>query len=98
MESQHTKGDNALFKTREEIVEFLHIMLEHKFFHRARKVPVSEEELRARKKDKKPTDEKKKSDDKEKDKNEKEKITDAESSVVEGKAEALVLILYIVLL
>lgn len=62
-------------------------MLEHKFFHRARKVPVSEEELRLRKKDKKSTDtdDKKKNEDKEK--KEREKVTDAESSVVEGKPD-----------
>jgi translocation protein SEC62 len=54
-------------------------MLEHKFYHRARKVPVSESELKGKKKDKK-------SDSEEKDKiKEKEKVTDAESSVVEWK-------------
>lgn len=67
-------------------------MLEHKFFHRARKVLVSDVELKGKKKGKKSgTDDesKKKPEAKPKDgeKKEKEKITDAESSVVEGKAE-----------
>lgn len=85
LESKWAQGEDAFFKSREDVVDFLHLMLEHKFYHRARKVPVSEQELKARKKDKKKeaTDS---SDDKEK-KKEKEKVTDAESSVVEGKQE-----------
>lgn len=78
MESKWAQGDDALFKTREDVVDYLHIMLEHKFYHRARKVPVSESELKSKKK------EKKNDEDKEKIK-EKEKVTDAESSVVESK-------------
>lgn len=90
LESKWSQGDDPFFKSREDIVDFLHLMLEHKFYHRARKVPVSEQELKARKKDKKKevTDS---ADDKEKKKEkEKEKITDAEaaeSSVVEGRVE-----------
>ncbi|XP_044759875.1 translocation protein SEC62 [Coccinella septempunctata] len=87
LESKWAKGDDALLKTREDVVDFLHLMLEHKFYHRARKVPVSEQELKARRKDKKKevTDS---GDDKEKKKEkEKEKVTDAESSVVEGRQE-----------
>lgn len=79
MESKWAQNDEPLFKTREDIVDYLHLMLEHKFYHRARKVPVSEQELKGKKKEKKSD-----SDDKEKSK-EKEKGTDAESSVVEGK-------------
>lgn len=84
--SQWAKGDEPLFQTRLQIVEYLDLMLRHKFFHRARKVPVSEQELKARglKKDKK------KEDVDEKKKDEKEKITDAESSHVEGKQETAV--------
>lgn len=52
-------------------------MLRHKFFHRAKKVPVSEQELLARKKKKKEKDEKK----------EDKKDDDAESSHAEGKPE-----------
>lgn len=87
MESNFAKGDEPLFKTREDIVEFLHIMLEHKFFHRARKVPVSEQELRAKKKDKKSTDPT--TEDKTKAK-EKDKGTDGDNSVAEGKPETAV--------
>lgn len=78
MESKWTQGDEPLFKTRDEIVDYLDLMLIHKFYHRARKVPVSETELKGKKKDKKLEIVGEK---------EKEKITDAESSVVEGKLE-----------
>lgn len=57
-------------------------MLRHKFFHRAKKVPVSEEELAARKKKKKGE---KDSDKKEKDS--KKYVDDAESSHAEGKSD-----------
>ncbi|GLV38306.1 Translocation protein 1 [Carabus blaptoides fortunei] len=80
MASQYGSAETPMFQSRGAAVEFLDLMLRHKFFHRARKVPVSEQELKARKKDKKPsseTDEKKKE----------EKVTDAESSHVEGKVE-----------
>ncbi|CAL7947047.1 unnamed protein product [Xylocopa violacea] len=33
------------FETREQVIEFLDLMLRHKFFHRAKKVVISEEEL-----------------------------------------------------
>ncbi|KAH8273809.1 hypothetical protein KR044_001104, partial [Drosophila immigrans] len=48
MKSKFAVGDNPLFSTREQAVEFLDIMLEHKFFHRAKKVPVTMEELRGK--------------------------------------------------
>ncbi|KAK9739387.1 Translocation protein Sec62 [Popillia japonica] len=100
LESQFAQGNDAIFKSRTDVIHFLHTMLEHKFFHRARKVPmlehkffhrarkvpVSEQELKSKRKDKKPSEDEKKKDDK-KDKKEKEKGTDAESSVVEGKSE-----------
>ncbi|KRT82303.1 hypothetical protein AMK59_4026, partial [Oryctes borbonicus] len=50
LESQFTQGDDALFKTRVDVVNFLNTMLIHKFFHRARKVPVSEQELKLKRK------------------------------------------------
>lgn len=86
LESQWAKGDDALFKSREDIVDFLHVMLEHKFFHRARKVPVSEHELKNKKKDKKPIADS--TDDKEK--KEKDKGTDGDNSMAEGKSEVTV--------
>nr|CAG4645794.1 EOG090X0D00 [Lynceus sp. MCZ IZ 141354] len=64
--SKPLKGqETALFTSRESIVDYLDLMLQHKFFHRARKIPVSEKELKAKskKKDKKTIDEKAKSDD-----------------------------------
>lgn len=46
MKSKFVEGSSPLFTTRDQAVEFLDIMLEHKFFHRAKKVPISIEELR----------------------------------------------------
>ncbi|TMW49696.1 hypothetical protein DOY81_005234 [Sarcophaga bullata] len=46
MKSKFAEGNNALFTTREQAVDFLDLMLEHKFFHRARKVPISIDDLR----------------------------------------------------
>ncbi|XP_015597334.1 translocation protein SEC62 isoform X2 [Cephus cinctus] len=59
------------FETREQITDFLDAMLRHKFFHRAKKVVVSEKELniiRGAKKKGKDNKEEKKSVDKEKEK------------------------------
>ncbi|KAH8378341.1 hypothetical protein KR093_010781, partial [Drosophila rubida] len=66
MKSKFAEGDNPLFNTREQAVEFLDIMLEHKFFHRAKKVPVTLDELRGKSEKK---SESSKSQDKEKEKN-----------------------------
>lgn len=46
MKSKFALSEAALFPTRDHAVEFLDIMLEHKFFHRAKKVPVAMDELR----------------------------------------------------
>lgn len=94
MTSKFAQGDACLFPSRDVAIEYLDIMLIHKFFHRAKKVPVSEAELRRGKKsgtDKEKDKEKEngngneKSDDglrkRQKDEN---KATDAESSHVEG--------------
>ncbi|GJQ81756.1 Trp1 [Trypoxylus dichotomus] len=85
LESEFAQGDDALFKTRLDVVNYLNMMLIHKFFHRARKVPVSEQELKSKRKDKKVSDDEKKKEGKK----EKGKGTDAESSVVEGKIEVV---------
>ncbi|XP_066997638.1 translocation protein SEC62 [Anabrus simplex] len=47
-------GEDPVFPSRVDVVEFMDMMLRHKFFHRAKKVPVSEQELKAKlkKKDK----------------------------------------------
>ncbi|KAF5306248.1 hypothetical protein FQA39_LY08946 [Lamprigera yunnana] len=87
MESHWSKGNDAFFKTRESIVDYLHIMLEHKFFHRARKVPVTDQELKGKKKEKKSIDTGDDKKDKGIDKEKKERGTDAESSVTEAKKE-----------
>lgn len=81
MQSKFAQGDGCLLPTREVAIEFLDSMLVHKFFHRAKKVPVTEAELR---RGKKLGDKEKSTKDKDKDKTDKEKVTDAESSQ-EGK-------------
>ncbi|KAJ2948933.1 hypothetical protein O0L34_g5868 [Tuta absoluta] len=48
--SKWATGKNRIFKTRLEVQDFLHQMLLHKLFHRAKKVPVSEQELKGKKK------------------------------------------------
>ncbi|XP_050077802.1 translocation protein SEC62 [Anopheles maculipalpis] len=46
--SKFAQGDNCLFPHRQAAIDFMADMLYHKFFHRARKVPVSEQELRGK--------------------------------------------------
>jgi len=78
------EGDEAFFSSRADVVEFLDRMLRHKFFHRAKKVPVSEQELKAKlkKKDK----ERKHDGGEEKCKKDEDKgDADAESSHAEGE-------------
>lgn len=50
MASKFAQGEQCLFPTREIAIDFLDAMLTHKFFHRAKKVPVSDAELRRGKK------------------------------------------------
>lgn len=50
MESKWATGKNPLFTTRPECIQFCHQMLLHKFYHRGKKVPVSEQELKGKKK------------------------------------------------
>lgn len=50
MASKYAEGEKCLFPTREIAIDFLDTMLVHKFFHRAKKVTVSENELRRGKK------------------------------------------------
>ena len=46
--------DDARFKCREDAIEFMDLMLKHKMFHRARKIPVPDKKKKAKdKKDKK---------------------------------------------
>lgn len=85
MASDLATKENALFKTRKEICDFLHVMLIHKFFHRALKVPIDEQELKSKKGKRK---DKKVVESSEENKKEiKDKGTDAESSVVEGSKD-----------
>lgn len=79
MGSKFAQGENCLFPHRQAVLDFMDEMLHHKFFHRAKKVAVSEQELRGKSKkssDKEPEKEKSKKD---------EKATDGgESSHAEG--------------
>lgn len=59
---------STVYETREQVAQFLDMMLRHKFFHRAKKVVISEEELnkmRGIKKKPKDTKEEKKATEKE---------------------------------
>nr|SVE85745.1 EOG090X0D00 [Daphnia pulicaria] len=79
--------EDPLFTTRESIVKYLDLLLRKKFFHRARKIPVSEQELKARAKKK---EKKKEIESGKKDKSEAEdekKGDDGESSHAEEKKE-----------
>ncbi|GBP08464.1 Translocation protein SEC62, partial [Eumeta japonica] len=50
--SKWATGKNPIFTTRQDVTNFLHQMLLHKLFHRAKKVPVSEQELKGKSKKK----------------------------------------------
>ncbi|CAH2096455.1 unnamed protein product [Euphydryas editha] len=50
--SKWATGGNPIFTTRHEVTDYLHQMLVHKLFHRAKKVPVSEQELKGKSKKK----------------------------------------------
>ncbi|CRL00802.1 CLUMA_CG014053, isoform A [Clunio marinus] len=79
MSSKFAEGENCLFQNRQSAIDYLDLMLTHKFFHRAKKVPVSEHELKGRSKER--------TKDQDKDRDIKIKETDAESSHAEEKAE-----------
>lgn len=48
--SKFAQGEGCLFPHRQAVIDFMDDMLHHKLFHRARKVPVSEQELRGKSK------------------------------------------------
>lgn len=50
--SKWATGKSPIFTTRLEVTDYLHQMLLHKLFHRAKKVPVSEQELKSKSKKK----------------------------------------------
>ncbi|XP_050558788.1 translocation protein SEC62 isoform X2 [Spodoptera frugiperda] len=50
--SKWATGKNPIFTTRHEVTDYLHQMLLHKLFHRAKKVPVTEQELKGKSKKK----------------------------------------------
>lgn len=79
MASKFAQGDNCLFPHRQAVLDFMDEMLHHKFFHRAKKVPVSEQELRG--KSKKSAD---KDNEKEKSKKDEKGTDGGESSHAEG--------------
>lgn len=87
MTSTFATRNEPLFTNREEICDYLHVMLTHKFFHRAQKVPVNEQELKGKKGKKKEKKGQESAEEENKDIKEKDKGTDAESSVVEGSKE-----------
>ncbi|KAG5676845.1 hypothetical protein PVAND_006652 [Polypedilum vanderplanki] len=74
MTSKFAQGDNCLFPTRQIAIDYMDKMLAHKFFHRAKKIPVSEMELRGGRT-------------KDKSKDQEKKETDAESSHEKDKSD-----------
>ncbi|XP_017095808.2 translocation protein SEC62 isoform X1 [Drosophila bipectinata] len=89
IKSKFAEGSNPLFTTREQVVEFLDVMLEHKFFHRAKKVPVTLEEIRGSKKsDKEKGQDKEKEKEKDKSKDNDKKDTDPEGEAGQGDGGA----------
>uniref|UniRef100_T1IL68 Translocation protein SEC62 n=1 Tax=Strigamia maritima TaxID=126957 RepID=T1IL68_STRMM len=44
------KGKEALFTSRESVIEYLNTMLIHKFFHRAKKILISQRDVKTKKK------------------------------------------------
>ncbi|XP_039753581.1 translocation protein SEC62 [Pararge aegeria] len=50
--SKWATGKNPIFTTRHDVTDYLHKMLLHKLFHRAKKVPVTEQELKGKSKKK----------------------------------------------
>ncbi|XP_050675871.1 translocation protein SEC62 isoform X2 [Leptidea sinapis] len=77
LSSKWATGKNPLFTTRLEVTDFLHQMLLHKLFHRAKKVPVSEQELKGKSKKKEIEKSSKSGDEKDGDK--------SQASACEGK-------------
>ncbi|XP_076387204.1 translocation protein 1 isoform X2 [Megachile rotundata] len=78
---ENSPWSKTRFETREQVTEFLDLMLRHKFFHRARKVVISEEELcKIRGIKKKPKDPKKDKKSTEKDKEESKDATGGKDS------------------
>ncbi|CAK9828044.1 Translocation protein SEC62 [Anthophora retusa] len=89
---ENSPWSETRFETREQVTEFLNSMLRHKFFHRAKKVVISEEELckiRGIKKKVKEPKKEKKSNEKEKDDSKENKDTtsgkDSEDKVEEKR-------------
>jgi len=89
MASKFVQSDKCLFPTREIAIDFLDRMLTYKFFHRARKVPVSDAELRRGKKsaDKEKTDDEKKDVKKRNVAKENAGTDDADNSLTDGKVD-----------
>lgn len=89
MASKFAQNEKCLFPTREIAIDFLDRMLTYKFFHRARKVPVSDAELRRGKKN----TEKDKVEDEKKDVKKRNVAKDnagtddADNSLTDGKVE-----------
>lgn len=80
---------STVFENREQVSQFLDVMLRHKFFHRAKKVVISEEELnkmRGIKKKPKETKEDKKPE-KEKEKDESKESKDTTAAAKDEKVE-----------
>ncbi|XP_071525875.1 translocation protein SEC62 isoform X2 [Panulirus ornatus] len=77
LDSPWATGKDILFTDRQSVVDFCNKLLKHKFFHRAKKIPITDKDL-------KPKDLKKK---KEKEKEEKKKEVEKKKEKEEKKAK-----------
>ncbi|XP_037957978.1 translocation protein SEC62 isoform X3 [Teleopsis dalmanni] len=83
LKSKFAQGTGAIFQTREQIIDFLDVMLEHKFYHRAKKVLITLDDKRVVNKSTKKDKEERK-DDKLNKKEKDEKRDTTEEAEVEG--------------
>ncbi|XP_042237146.1 translocation protein SEC62-like isoform X2 [Homarus americanus] len=75
LDSQWATGKDILFTDRQSVVDYCNKLLKHKFFHRAKKIPITDRDLKPKdlkkKKEKEKEEKKKKESEKKKDKDEK---------------------------
>nr|XP_053628577.1 translocation protein SEC62-like [Cherax quadricarinatus] len=75
LDSPWATGKDILFTDRQSVVDYCNKLLKHKFFHRAKKIPITDKDLKPKdlkkKKEKEKEEKKKKESEKKKDKEEK---------------------------
>ncbi|XP_045131372.1 translocation protein SEC62-like isoform X2 [Portunus trituberculatus] len=90
LDSQWASGKDILFTDRQSVVDYCNKLLKLKFFHRAKKIPITDKDLRPKdlkKKKEKEKEEKKKKDSDKKEKKEEKKEKEEKKNVEEDKDE-----------